>query len=170
MNKMKKIGIFYGSTTGTTESVANVIARRLGIAPANVYNVSKMTAEMIAEYDVLLLGTSTWGIGELQDDWYDGIDTLKKVDLKGKTIAIFGCGDSESYPSTFCSAMAEIYNTIKDKGCFIVGTVPTDGYTYDDSDAVVDGQFVGLAIDEMNESDKTEARVESWMNEIKSFL
>ena len=66
--------------------------------------------------------------------------------------------------------MAEIYKAVKDRGNLIVGTVPTDGYTYDDSDAVVDGQFVGLAIDEMNEADKTGTRVESWMNEIRSFL
>ena len=167
---MKKIGIFYGSTTGTTESVANFIAKSLGLTSDHVRSVNEMTPEMIAEYEVLLLGTSTWGVGELQEDWYGGIDTLKKADLKGKIIAIFGCGDSVSFSSTFCSAMAEIYKAVKDRGNLIVGTVPTDGYTYDDSDAVVDGQFVGLAIDEMNEADKTGTRVESWMNEIRSFL
>lgn len=29
---MKKTGIFYGSSTGTTEAVANLIASKLGIA------------------------------------------------------------------------------------------------------------------------------------------
>ena len=28
--------------------------------------------------------------GELQDDWYDGIDVLKSADLSGKTVALFG--------------------------------------------------------------------------------
>ena len=68
---MKKIGVFYGSTTGTTESVANLIAEKLGIAQADVHDVSKMSADMVGTYEALILGTSTWGDGELQDDWYD---------------------------------------------------------------------------------------------------
>ena len=97
---MKKTGVFYGSTTGTTESVANLIAEKLGIASADVHNVSKMNADMVGAYEALILGTSTWGDGELQDDWYDGIKVLKSMDLKDKIIALFGCGDSESYGDT----------------------------------------------------------------------
>ena len=41
--------------------------------------------------------TSTWGDGELQDDWYDAIKMIKTADLNGKIVALFGCGDSESY-------------------------------------------------------------------------
>ena len=70
---MKKTGIFYGSTTGTTESVAGRIADVLGISSADVHDVSKLTAELVSGYEVLLLGTSTGGDGELQDDWYDGV-------------------------------------------------------------------------------------------------
>ena len=79
---MKKTGVFYGSTTGTTESVANLIAEKLGIAQADVHDVSKMSADMVKAYEALILGTSTWGDGELQDDWYDGIKVLKGMDLK----------------------------------------------------------------------------------------
>ena len=75
---MKKTGVFYGSTTGTTESVANLIAEKLGIAQADVHDVSKMSADMVKAYEALILGTSTWGDGELQDDWYDGIKVLKE--------------------------------------------------------------------------------------------
>ena len=35
---MKKTGIFYGSSTGTTEAVANLIASKLGIASADVHD------------------------------------------------------------------------------------------------------------------------------------
>mgnify|MGYP002461750743 FL=1 len=66
---MKKIGIFYGSSTGTTESVAYTIAQKLGVASNDVHDASKLTGEMVKEYDVLVLGTSTWGCGEVQDDW-----------------------------------------------------------------------------------------------------
>ena len=81
---MKKTGVFYGSTTGTTESVANLIAEKLGIAQADVHDVSKMSADVAGSYEALILGTSTWGDGELQDDWYDGIKVLKGMDLKDK--------------------------------------------------------------------------------------
>ena len=73
---MKKTGVFYGSTTGTTESVANLIAEKLGIAQTDVHDVSKMSADVAGSYEALILGTSTWGDGELQDDWYDGIKVL----------------------------------------------------------------------------------------------
>lgn len=167
---MKKTGIFYGSTTGTTESVAGMIAGKLGVSSADVHDVSKMTADMVNSYDVLLLGTSTWGDGELQDDWYDGVRLLKELNLNGKLVGLFGCGDSESYADTFCDAMGLIYEELKDTGCEFINGVTASGYTYSSSVAVIDGQFVGLAIDEMNESGMTDERVTAWTEYIKTLL
>ena len=157
---MKKTGVFYGSTTGTTESVANLIAEKLGIAQADVHDVSKMSADMVKAYEALILGTSTWGDGELQDDWYDGIKVLKGMDLKDKIIALFGCGDSESYGDTFCDGMGILYEDLKTSG----------DYTYSSSISVIDGNFVGLAIDDVNESEKTEERIASWTDMLKADL
>ena len=81
---------------------------------------------------------------------------------KGRTVALFGCGDSESYPDTFVGGMGELYQAVVGAGAHVVGAVPVDGYTFDASDAVVDGHFVGLALDEVNESDKTDARIDAW--------
>lgn len=167
---MKKTCIVYGSSTGTCESIAQTIAERLGVEADNVVNAGELTSGQVDDAEVLLLGTSTWGCGELQDDWYDAINTVKGCDLSGKTVALFGCGDSESYCDTFCGAMGVIYNELKDSGCTFVGQVSTDGYTFDDSEAVVDGQFVGLALDDVNESDKTEERIEAWIESIKGSL
>lgn len=167
---MKKTGIFYGSSTGTTQSIAETIASKLGIAATNVIDVAKMTAEQIKGFDALILGTSTWGDGELQDDWYDGIKLLKAADLSGKTIALFGCGDSESYSDTFCDGIGLIYEEIKDSGCSFIGQVSTDGYTFSSSASVVDGVFVGLAIDDVNESDQTENRINAWVEKMRSSL
>ena len=153
----------YGSTTGTTEDIAGRIASKLNIAQGDIYEISKVTADTVAGYDTLLLGSSTWGSGDLQDDWYDGIETLKGADLAGKKIALFGCGDSSSYSDTFCSALGTIYNDLKDSGATFVGSVDPSDYTFDGSDAVVDGQFVGLPIDEVNESDKTDERISNWV-------
>ena len=160
---MGKTAIIYGSTTGTTEDIAGRIASKLNIAQGDIYEISKVTADTVAGYDTLLLGSSTWGSGDLQDDWYDGIETLKGADLAGKKIALFGCGDSSSYSDTFCSALGTIYNDLKDSGATFVGSVDPSDYTFDGCDAVVDGQFVGLPIDEVNESDKTDERISNWV-------
>lgn len=167
---MEKTCIIYGSSTGTCQAIAEKIAGKLGVAQADVYDVANISAGTVDGYKNLILGTSTWGAGELQDDWYDGLDKLRGADLSGKTVALFGCGDCESYCDTFCSAMAEIYAGLKDSGAKFMGQVSTDGYTYDDSAAVIDGQFIGLALDDVNEDDKTDGRIDAWVEQIKDAL
>lgn len=165
---MKKIGIFYGSTTGTCEGLAGQLANELGVATSDVHSADKLTSELANIYDVLVMGTSTWGDGELQDDWYDAIKVLKGLDLHGKDVALFGCGDSESYCDTFCDGMGILYEDLKDTGCTFLGNhVSTDDYSFSSSIAVVDGFFVGLALDDVNESDKTASRISAWAADLK---
>ena len=168
---MKKTCIIYGSTTGTCENLANRIAEKLGINSNDVINVSNLKAEVISLYDNFILGTSTWGSGDLQDDWYEqGLKIFKNNDLKDKTIALFGCGDSASYGDTFCSGLFELYDTVKQSGATVIGSVDSDDYTFEASSAIINGEFVGLVLDEENESDKTEDRINKWIDEIKNKL
>ncbi len=164
---MKKTLVVYGSSTGTCQAIAEKIGEKLG---AEVVDVASLTDGQINDAENLILGTSTWGAGELQDDWYDGVEKLKGTDLNGKTVAIFGCGDCESYSDTFCGGMEEIYSAVTEKGAKVVGEVSTDGYTFDDSAAVHDGKFVGLALDDVNEDDKTDERIDAWVENIKGEL
>lgn len=157
---MSKTIVVYGSSTGTCESIAQTIGSKLN---AEVIEVTNLSAEQLEQADNILLGTSTWGAGELQDDWYDGVNLVKGANLAGKKVAIFGCGDSASYSDTFCGAMKEVYDAAQAAGATIVGAVSTEGYEFDDSDAVVDGQFVGLALDDVNEDNKTEERIDAWI-------
>nr|WP_321409242.1 flavodoxin [uncultured Carboxylicivirga sp.] len=166
---MKKTAILYGSTTGNTKSIAKLINQCLD-NQAEVKDVDDLTASDIELYECLILGTSTWGLGDLQDDWDSFITELEKADLKGKTIALFGLGDAASYPDTFVDGMGTIYKTIADKGCQIVGAVSVDGYSFDASSAVINDSLVGLAIDEDNESNKTEERVRKWVDSILAGL
>lgn len=159
--------VVYGSSTGTCEAIAEKIARKIG---CEAINVQDLTAEVVESNQNLILGTSTWGAGELQDDWYDGLKVLQGANLAGKTIALFGCGDCESYGNTFVGGIGELYNGIKDSGARFVGSVSTDGYTFDDSEAVVDGKFIGLPLDDVNEDDKTDTRIDAWIAEISSNL
>ena len=168
---MKKIGIFYGSSTGTCEDLANRIAGKLGVPAADVYSADKLTVDKVKDYNVLILGSSTWGDGDLQDDWYDGVKELKSADLSGKLVALFGCGDSESYGDTFCDAIGVLYEHLKNTGCTFIGNdVSTEGYSFSSSIAATDGHFVGLALDDVNESDKTDQRIDAWVAGLKSSL
>ena len=163
---MKKTGIFYGSTTGTTESVARLIADKLGIAPADVHEVTKLDTALAESYEALILGTSTWGDGELQDDWYDGLKVLQGAHLSGKVVALFGCGDSESYSDTFCDALGLIYEALLPTGCTFIGACDPDGCDATASRLCREGRFVGLAVDE-SDPDRSEARTAAWCERIR---
>ena len=165
---MKKTVIIYGTSTGTCEDLAGRIGAKLGVD--NVINVTDLDDSVIADNDNLILGTSTWGAGEMQDDWYDGVKTLKSAGLAGKTVALFGCGDSESYSDTFCGGMKELYDAAVEAGATVLPGVSTDGYTFDDSEAVEGDKFLGLALDDVNEDDKTEERIDAWIEAIKPAL
>ena len=164
---MKKTLVVFGSSTGNCQGFAEIIAQKL---KADISDVNDINIEKLAEYDNLVLGTSTWGSGEMQDDWYDGVGKLKDADLSGKTVALFGCGDADSYSDTFCGGISEIYNTVKDSGANIVGGVDAEEYTFDDSESVIDGKFVGLALDVNEDEDKSEGRIDNWIQSISNSL
>jgi len=159
--------VIYGSSTGTCESIAEKIAQKLG---CEALNVQELNADVVAQNQNLILGTSTWGAGELQDDWYDGLSVLKNADLSGKTIALFGCGDCSTYSDTFVGGIGELYDGIKQSGAKFIGAVSTDGYTFDESSAVVDCKFIGLPLDDINEDDKTDERINAWVAQISPSL
>jgi flavodoxin I len=167
---MKKIIIVYGSTTGTTENVAKNIAEKLSSEDVQLIEVSKLKAEDIEACSNLILGTSTWGLGDLQDDWEGALPVLKQSNLKGKTVALFGLGDSDSYPDTFVDGMGVLYEAIKDTGCTLIGKMPVSGYHFDSSKAVVDDSFIGVALDEDSEGNLTNKRLEEWIANILPHL
>ncbi len=164
---MSKIAIVYGSSTGATEAVAEKIQALL--EGASLFNAAEVSVEDLQPFDFYVFGASTTGVGDLQDDWEVLLPKVEKMNLAGKKIALFSLGDSASFSTSFAGAMYPMYKAFKNKA-EIVGAVSTDGYTYDDSDAVVDGQFVGLALDEDNEYDLTDERLKDWTDELKKYL
>ena len=162
-----KIGIFYGSSTGTTQSLAEQIALKTGVSKADTHDVADAAPNTIDGYDCLLLGSSTWGDGDLQDDWEGFLPKLAKLDLSGKQFALFGCGDSSSYPDTFCDAMAEIAEQVTAAGATLIGQIPAEGYSYEATRCEEDGQLVGCCLDEDNESDETDDRLDTWVQAIQ---
>ena len=164
---MPKIGIFCGSTTGVTEDIAGRIAKRM--EGAEVYNISG-NEDKLGDFDVLILGASTWGFGDLQDDWQAVLEELAGLDLIGKKVAYFGTGDQESFSDTYIDGIGIINDEIANTGATIIGQTSTEGYEFNGSKALVDGKFLGLAIDEVNQSDLTDERIEKWTAELKKVL
>ena len=164
---MKKVGIFYGSTTGVTEEVAGKLAGK--ISGAEVSGISG-NLDKLKDYDIIILGTSTWGFGDLQDDWMSEIDNLGGIDLSGKKVAYFGTGDQAAFGDTFVDGIGLIHDQIKGTGAEVIGKTSMDGYDFGASKGIEDGNFLGLVIDEVNQPDLTDERVEKWVEEIaKAF-
>ena len=164
---MSKVGIFYGTTTGVTEDIAHRIADK--IDGADIFNIDG-NEDKLNDYDVLLLGASTWGFGDLQDDWQTVLDELSNLDLQGKKVGYFGTGDQGTFADTFIDALGIINYEIKKTGATIIGQTSTEGYEFSESRAVVDGKFLGLVVDEINQPDLTDERIDAWVEEIQKEL
>lgn len=157
-----KTAIFYGSTTGTTEMIAGKVGELLGAEVLPATEIDK-----VEDYDFVIFATSTWGMGDLQDDWYEALDKLKTKNLSGKKVGLIGVGDQFGFGDTFVDGIGTIYEEIKDMGINLVGKTSTDGYSFSGSKAVVDDEFVGLVIDENNQSELTDERINAWVEKVK---
>lgn len=166
---MSKIGLFYASSTGNTEDVAKEIKEVIGDR-VELHNIADCADDAMGSYDKLIFGISTWGEGDLQDDWEEYIANLNESNLSGKTISMFGLGDQEEYCDYYLDAMGTIYDKTIEAGATVVGSWPTDGYDFDESTAVRDGEFVGLALDEDNQDDLTTQRVKAWTQNISPYF
>ncbi|MCM1029387.1 MAG: flavodoxin [Pseudoflavonifractor sp.] len=167
---MRPTAIFYGSATGQTREAALKIADALGIDRNKVYDVATTEPSIVGSYDNLILGSSTWGAGELEDSWYDFILGLEAMDLKGKKIALFGCGDT-SMDSTFCDAVGILHDRLTTTGATFIGEgFTTEGLTFSSSRAVRDGKALGLLLDDVNHAILTDERIAAWAASLKPQL
>lgn len=176
---MKKIGIFFGTDSGSTRLIAKTIYRKLGSEIADKpININRVELEDIMQYDSIIFGTPTYGQGELpgratgmqSDSWSEVLPVLGFEDFSGKTIALYGLGDQEKYSATFASALGDVYQVLKKRGANIIGSWPTDGYQFSASQSIVDDKFVGLVIDQSNQRLLTDERLNNWLEIIKPGL
>lgn len=160
---MSDVSIIYGSSTGNTEAAANQIARLLN---GQTHNVAAADAN---DFDakLLVLGTSTWGLGDLQDDWSVGISLLDRLDLNGQLVALFGFGDQSGFADSFVDGMGTLYAKAIERGAKVIGKTSAQGYGHSASTAEENGEFCGLALDNDNEPDKTDARIAAWVEQLK---
>ncbi len=144
------------------------IRQELGSNDVDLIDVAEARADEILKYQNLIMGIPTWGIGELQDDWADFLETFHEYDYSEKKVALFGLGDQESYPDTFADAMGRLYDILIDKKFLVIGQWSVSGYSFMESYACRNKQFVGLVLDEENQSNLSEERIVSWVQQIAS--
>ncbi|WP_368045341.1 flavodoxin [Gilvimarinus gilvus] len=163
---MASVGLFYGSDEGNTEFIAQRIQKRLGADVVDVYDIADVTQMEFTQYDTLILGIPTWDFGQIQSDWEEFWEDLGDIDFSDKTIALFGLGDQFGYGDYFLDAMGMMHDVIAASAPKRVGYWSTDGYEFEASKALRDGQFVGLAIDEDQQENLTAGRLDRWCEQI----
>ncbi|HHP7243316.1 MAG TPA: flavodoxin FldA [Elainellaceae cyanobacterium] len=165
---MAKIGLFYGTQTGNTQTAAEMIQKELGGSGiVELHDIANAELSDFEAYENIIIGCPTWNIGELQSDWEGIYDELDDLSFSGKKVAYFGAGDQIGYADNFQDAMGILEEKISSLGGTTVGYWSIDGYDFSESKALRDGKFVGLALDEDNQSDLTDERIQAWVSQLK---
>lgn len=169
---MSKIGLFFGPLKGSVHRVADKVKAALGEQNVEMISVNDAVLSDLEKYDLIIFGISTvgketWDSNYSNTDWSKFFPNISKVDFSSKTVAIFGLGDHITYSSYFVNAMGVLAKDLLKNGANIVGKVDPSGYEFDDSEAIFDGMFIGLPIDEDFEPELTDERVANWTKSIK---
>jgi len=163
-----KIGLFYGSTTCYTEIAAEKIQETIGEELVQLHNIKDTPLIDCLNYDLIILGISTWDYGELQEDWESIWLDINEIDLSGKIVALYGMGDQIGYTDWFQDALGMLHEQVTAQGAQLIGYWPNKGYEFSASKALTENKehFVGLALDEDNQYDLSENRINQWCEQI----
>ncbi len=170
---MKKIGLFYGPLGGSTERVAKKVAAALGnenveLIPAKEAKTSDVEKFENVIFGISTIGKETWESDKPSNDWDVFLPEVEKVDYSNKVIAMFGLGDQISYDLHFVDSLGVLAEKILPKGANIIGRVNPEGYEFRESQAIMDGEFIGLPVNEDFEPELTDERVNNWVAKIKT--
>jgi flavodoxin I len=173
------VGIFYGTSTGNTQTCADLIYEAFGpnvaAEPVDIDSLqgAGAVAAALAAHDTLVVGTPTWNTGADTersgtgwDEIYYGQLPEMHAALAGKAVAVFGLGDQESYGENFADATGELYDVFSGLGCRMLGAWSQEGYEHEDSKAIRGDNFCGLVLDMMNQEDLTEERIQKWVSQL----
>lgn len=165
---MSKTALIYGSDTGVTEEITSLIKALLEDQHIDVLNVFHAEEDLFKSYDRFILGLSTWYDGELQSDWDEFFEKFQKIDFSDKKVVLFGLGDQEAYAEYFVDGLGIIGQIVIQNGGQLFGKWPTEGYVFEKSKGLLDKDyFYGLALDEDNQPELTDERIEKWLLNIK---
>lgn len=167
-----KIGLFYGSTTCYTEIAAEKIQQAISNEKVQLFNLKDTQLSEVASFDFLIFGISTWDYGEIQEDWESQWDDIDTIDLNGKVVALYGMGDQIGYTDWFQDALGMLHDKVIAQGGFVIGFWPNEGYEFAASKALTEDtqHFVGLALDEDNQYDLSDQRIETWCKQLNQEI
>lgn len=159
----------FGATEVVAESVSHALAAELGVDVA-CRDAGWLDLAELPAFDLIVIGSSTWNIGQLPTDWELRLDEVGALDLRGRFVALFGTGDRRGYPDTYLDALDTIARALAPTGCTLIGEWSTAGYVFTDSLALRGDNFVGLGLDEDNDPELTAPRVELWCAQLAGEL
>ena len=168
---MSKIAIFYGPENGAVHRVAKSLASKMESQKPDLILVNEASAADLELYDTIIFGISTIGRDTWDQkfgnvDWSKFMPTVSSFDFKGKKVAVFGLGDHITYAYHFVNSMGILARTVVKNGGKLLGKVSPDGYTFQDSEALEGGLFLGLPIDEDFEPELTDDRLSRWVAQL----
>ncbi len=169
---MSKIAIFYGPQGGAVNRVADKIKDIIGEDKVKMVAVKDATVADLEKFDKIIFGLSTvgkdtWDSEYSSNDWGKFLPEIGKTNYADKTVALFGLGDHVTYSHGFVDHIGLLGKELIKNGANLVGKVSTDGYEFDESDAVIDDKFIGLPVDEDFEPELTDERVAAWIELLK---
>ncbi|HYX06143.1 MAG TPA: flavodoxin [Bacteroidales bacterium] len=164
---MKKTGLIYSFNSPRSARLAKKIQDELGKDNIDMINAEDITEEKFLSYDNLILGVPTWFDGELPNYWDEFVPALEDMNLKGKTIAIFGAGDQKGYPENFVDGIGIMADLLSERGARIIGETSAEGYSFENSKAFRNGKFIGLALDLDNHSKLIDDKIKDWAGQLK---
>lgn len=163
----KKVGLFFGSDTGNTEEITQMIKELWNFTKLEVIEACDMTTADYDRFEYIILGLSTWYDGDLQSDFEEFYEQFKTIDFTGKTVAMYGLGDQYGYAEYFVDGLGILGKEIVNNGGKIVGLWPSEGYEFDESKGLYNDQlFYGLALDFENQMELNESRVKTWIEQV----
>ncbi len=166
----KKTAIIYSFNSNKTAKAAEKIAEAFGKNKIHALNAEEITEKEFLNYDNLILGVPTWFDGELPNYWDEFVPALKDLDMKGKSVAIFGLGDQAGYPENFADGIGIMGKLLRDRGAKLVGYTDNDHYEFESSAAIENGKFMGLVLDQENQARLSKGRIEKWVEALKMEL
>ncbi|MFC2138565.1 flavodoxin [Bacteroidota bacterium] len=165
---MKKIALIYSFNSKKSAIVADKIYSEFNDSDIDKLNAEEITEDTFNSYENFILSVPTWFDGELPNYWDEFVPALEELDLSGKTIAIYGNGNQRDYPENFVDGIGILGKLLEQLGAKLIGETSIEGYKFESSQAVRDGKFLGLAIDQDTQAKLTGERVKNWVEEIKS--
>ena len=166
----KSIALIYGSDTVAIEEVLTTIYKKINIEELCVIDVYNINPSRFLNFDILILGVPTWYIGDLQSAW-DECPEFKKINFKGIKVGFFGLGDQYGYPDNFLDGIGILAKVVQKNGGEIFGCWKNEYYDFNLSLGMApNNMFYGLVIDEDNQYELTEKRINKWVEQIKKEL